>query len=130
MVTESALPLGSLSSQTDREEATETTGETTPHRDQQVRWTVVAYAHGLADAAIIAGRLEAEGVPARIHQEPAGVAIGLTMGLLGEATVLVPEPLVERAQEILSQPVQELDEAEGVDSDLDSTVSPDPFDES
>ena len=28
---------------------------------------------------IIRGRLEAEGVPARVHQEPAGVVLGLTV---------------------------------------------------
>jgi hypothetical protein len=55
-------------------------------------------------AAIIRGRLETEGIPARIQQEPAGVVIGLTTGLLGQAKVLVPEPLVDQALEILSQP--------------------------
>ena len=68
-----------------------------------MRWEVVAVANGLAEAAIIQGRLESEGIPARVHQESAGVAIGLTVGLLGQAKVLVPEPLAEQALEVLGQ---------------------------
>jgi hypothetical protein len=73
---------------------------------------VVAVANGLAQAAIIQGRLEAEGIPARIHQEPAGVAIGLTVGTLGQAKVLVPEPMAEQALRILEEPDQEPEEGE------------------
>ncbi len=72
-----------------------------------MRWETVAVAQGLAEAAIISGRLESEGLPTRVHQEPAGVAIGLTVGRLGEAQVLVPAPLLEQARGILSQTYQE-----------------------
>jgi len=103
MVTEAALPSGDLLPKADRGETIEAAGETTPGEDQKVRWKVVAVAQGLAEAAIIQGRLESEGIPARVHQEPAGVAIGLTVGLLGQAKVLVPEQLVEEALDILEQ---------------------------
>jgi hypothetical protein len=108
MVTEAAFPSDSrFSAAEDGSRETEAAGETTPGRDQEVRWEVVAVANGQPDAAIIRGRLEAEGIAARVQQEPAGAAIGLTVGLLGQVRVLVPEPLVESALEILNQPVQQ-----------------------
>jgi hypothetical protein len=107
MVSEAAFPSDELFSHSEREEVTADARETTPGKEREVRWEVVAFAQGLAEAAIIQGRLETEGIPARVHQEPAGTAIGLTMGLLGQAKVLVPEPLVERALDILNQPGQE-----------------------
>jgi len=94
---ETALPKRTLLPQ-----ASAATHETTPGGDHEVRWKVVAVARGLAPASIISGRLETEGIPTRVQQEPAGVAIGLTIGLLGEAKVLVPESLAEQALDILS----------------------------
>jgi hypothetical protein len=107
MVTEAALPSDSrFSAAEDRSREAEATGETTPGRDQEVRWEVVAVANGQPEAAIIRGRLEAEGIAARVQQEPAGAVIGLTVGLLGQVKVLVPEPLVDSALEVLKQPAQ------------------------
>jgi hypothetical protein len=104
MITDAAFSSGAVWPQADQDETTETAGETTPGKDERVRWEVVAVVQGLAEATIIQGRLEAEGIPARVHQEPAGVAIGLTVGLLGQAKVWVPEPLVEQALDVLRQP--------------------------
>jgi hypothetical protein len=112
MVTGAALSVGGILPQSDREEITEAAEETIPANFEEISWKVVAVANGLAQAAIIQGRLEAEGIPARIHQEPAGVAIGLTVGVLGQAQVLVPEPLAEEAVRILEQPYQEPEENE------------------
>lgn len=112
MVTEAAFSKGDVMPQRDEKDTTEATGETTRGGDEKVRWEVVAVANGLAQAAIIQGRLEAEGIPARIHQEPAGVAIGLTVGTLGQAKVLVPEPMAEQALRILEEPDQEPEEGE------------------
>lgn len=112
MVTEAAMPEGKLLPLTGREKAGEAAGETTPRDEREVRWEVVAVGRGLAEAAIIRGRLESEGIPAQVQQEPAGVAIGLTVGLLGQAKVLVPEPLAEQALEILNRPYQELEDDE------------------
>ncbi len=100
MVHETTLPKGTLLPQTGKTGAA--TQETTPGGDREARWKVVAVAQGLAQASIISGRLETEGLPTRVQREPAGVAIGLTIGLLGEARVLVPEPLAEQALDILS----------------------------
>jgi hypothetical protein len=115
MIAEAAWPEGGSLPQSGSEKAQEAAGETTPGEEKEVRWEVVAVANGLAEAAIICGRLESEGIPARMHQEPAGVAIGLTMGLLGQARVLVPEPLTEQALEILSQSNQPWAEDEDED---------------
>jgi hypothetical protein len=112
MVTEAAFSKGDVMPQREEKETTAATGETTRGGDEEVRWEVVAIANGLAQAAIIQGRLEAEGIPARIHQEPAGVAIGLTVGTLGQAKVLVPEPMAEEALRILEEPDREREEDE------------------
>jgi hypothetical protein len=115
MVSEAAFPSGEFLPKREQSKAnksSEAAGETTPGGDREVRWEVVALAQGQADAAIICGRLEIEGIPARIQQEPAGAVLGLTVGLLGQVKVLVPEPLVQQALEILSAPVQEMDDEE------------------
>lgn len=74
----------------------------TPGGDREVKWEVVTETAGLAPAEIIAGHLQAEGIPARAWQEGAGRAFGLTVGLLGNGYVMVPEPYVEQAKEILA----------------------------
>ena len=112
MATEAAFSKGDVRPQRDEEETTAATGETTRGGDEEVRWEIVASANGLAQAAIIQGRLEAEGIPARIHQEPAGVAIGLTIGTLGQAHVLVPEPRAAEALRILEELDRDPEEGE------------------
>ncbi len=96
-----------------RAQAVEAAAETTPGGEQEVRWEIVAVAQGLAEASIISGRLETEGIPTRVYQEPAGVAIGLTVGRLGEAQVLVPEPLAEQALSILNEVNQAPEDEQG-----------------
>lgn len=78
------------------------TSETTPGDGQAVRWVTIYKTLGLTPAQIMVGRLEAEGIPARAWQEGAGQALGLTVGLLGNGHVSVPEPLAERASQILA----------------------------
>lgn len=73
----------------------------TPGSSQEIRWEVVAQAPGITPATIIAGRLQAEGLPVRVWQEAAGQAFGLTVGLLGTGYVSVPEAYVDQALEIL-----------------------------
>lgn len=68
----------------------------------EVRWEIVARTNGLLPAQIKAGRLEAEGIPARAWAESAGLAIGLTVGLLGTGYVSVPEDFSEQARVILA----------------------------
>lgn len=104
MFAEIAMPEGASLPQTGQDETSEAAAEKTPGESRETRWEVVAVANGVTVAAIIRGHLESEGIPTRMQHEPAGVAIGLIFGKLGEAKVLVPEPLAERALEILSQP--------------------------
>lgn len=91
-------------------------GETTPGGKEPARWVTVYRTLGLAPAQIMAGRLEAEGIPARAWQEGAGQALGLTVGLLGNGHVSVPEPMAKQAREILAEVEREneawLDEEE------------------
>ena len=87
----------------------EHTSETTPSQQSEMRWEIVARMPGLTPATILAGRLHAEGIPARAWQEGVGQAIGLTVGLLGTGYVAVPEEYTEQALEILEEDV-EIDE--------------------
>lgn len=114
MATEAAFASGEVLPQDDQDKTAETARETTSGDFANVPWEVVAVADGLAQAAIIRGRLEVEGIPTRVNQEPAGVALGLTIGALGQAKVLVPEPLAEEALGILEQSGEE---AESGDKD-------------
>jgi len=75
---------------------------TTPGGGREVKWEVVTKTFGLAPAEIIAQRLQTEGIPALAWQEGAGQAFGLTIGLLGDGYVVVPEPYVEQAKAILA----------------------------
>lgn len=78
------------------------TQEETGGGSHVVHWEIVARTNGLLSAQIKAGRLEAEGIPVRAWAESAGVAIGLTVGLLGTGYVSVPEDLAEQARIILA----------------------------
>jgi len=84
--------------------------ETTPGDQKETRWEEVATTPGLTTAQILAGRLQAEGIPARAWQESVGQAAGLVVGILGTGHVVVPEPLAERAREILADVDSYIDE--------------------
>ncbi len=85
--------------------------ETHPGGRQEIRWKTVAKTPGITPAHVIAGRLQAEGIPARAWQEAAGQAIGLTVGLLGTGHVQVPEEYYDQAVELLENDI-ELEEEE------------------
>ena len=87
----------------------ESTQITTPGQKSEVHWEIVARMPGITPATILAGRLQAEGIPARAWQEGAGQALGLTVGLLGTGYVAVPQEHVEKARAILEEDV-EMDE--------------------
>jgi hypothetical protein len=79
-------------------------------RRESVQWTRVATAAGTPNAVVIAGRLEAEGIPTQVTQEAAGRNVfPVLVGRLGEAIIWVPENEASRALEILST---EFDEEE------------------
>ncbi len=80
-----------------------TASETTSRGEQPVRWVAVGVNLNPGEAVVIKGRLESEDIPAVAQQEAFGSFTGLTVGSLGSAKVLVPEPLAERALAILAQ---------------------------
>jgi hypothetical protein len=65
-------------------------------------WEVVATAAGMAQANLITGRLESDGIPTRLQYEAAGTIYAITVDGLGEVKILVPVPDWERAKELLS----------------------------
>ncbi|MFQ3568569.1 MAG: DUF2007 domain-containing protein [Aggregatilineales bacterium] len=64
-------------------------------------WRVVYTTYNNPEAHIVAGRLESEGIPAMVQNEPAGTAIGITVGPLGENKVVVHVEDYDRALAIL-----------------------------
>lgn len=92
--------LGKQEKEASKAKARETTGG---GDDEPVRWLTVATAMGEAEASLIVGRLENEGIPARISQEAAGHALGLTVGLF-QIRVVVPEEVYQQALDVLKEP--------------------------
>jgi len=92
----------------------EDSAETTPSGTESVRWVVVAENLNPGEAVIVKGRLESEGIPAIVQQEAMGIVLGLTVGPLGAARLLVPEPHADNALTILAETF-ETDEAEAED---------------
>jgi hypothetical protein len=80
---------------------------TNPGNDEPVRWIVIAIV-SWAEAEVMRSKLESEGIPCLLQRESAGVAIGLTIGPMGEVRVLVPEPLAERARDLLGSDADDL----------------------
>jgi hypothetical protein len=70
-------------------------------KNQPVQWMVAYTTYSLPEAHIVAGRLESEGIPAMVHQMPGANALGITVGVLGEITVLVQEQDYATAMAIL-----------------------------
>lgn len=64
-------------------------------------WMVVHVTYNLADAHIVAGRLETEGITTFIHREPGANALGIHIGRLGEIKVLVRPADFHLAEAIL-----------------------------
>jgi hypothetical protein len=63
---------------------------------------VVYTSNDLIDASIVAGRLEVEGLKVFVHQPVGARALGITIGQLGEVTVLARSEDYERALDILT----------------------------
>lgn len=80
------------------------------HYDNDNRWMVVFTTPSRAEAHIIVGRLENEGIPAMIHEEPGHQALGIYIGRFGELKVLVHESQADDAQSILDFIFIEADE--------------------
>ncbi len=95
--------------------------ETTPGKHDPIKWVVVQKTMGLIPAQIIADRLTIEGIPARATQEGGGV-FGLTVGILGEGRVHVPEERKEEALELLESIAQEPIDWEDTNSNTPSST--------
>jgi hypothetical protein len=68
---------------------------------QDVNLEVVYRAAGQLEAHIIKGKLESEGIPALLQYE--SEVFGLTVDGMGEVRILVPEPQVEKAREVIAR---------------------------
>ena len=61
----------------------------------------MAVAQGWAEALVIKGLLESNGLPVRLDYEALGSILGLTMDGLGEVKIMVPREMEEEAKEML-----------------------------
>lgn len=80
---------------------------------------IVYIAHSEPEAYIVVGRLDSEGIPAFVQQEPLGRAYALNVGILGEIKVVVRAADYERAAAILDEDVDDSDDNEAYDEDED-----------
>jgi hypothetical protein len=85
-------------------------------------WVALEYVPGDLQSEILRGLLEAQGIPVILSQESAGRAIGLTVGPLGEVTILVRAEDLQEAQRVLADYRSGLFENE---ERLDQDVEPD-----
>ena len=90
-----------------------------PGKDAKARWEVIAIV-GWAEAEVIHAKLEANDIPCVLQRESAGTAYVVTIGALGDVRVLVPEPLVEQALELLKVDDAEDDAEAAVENGEDS----------
>ncbi len=73
-------------------------------------WVIVYRAAGMVNARIITGRLQTEGIPARLQYEAIGViSCSLDVDGLGEVKIFVPGSFANHAKEILTQRFDEND---------------------
>lgn len=115
------------------EEPEATNAADVPAGDKRaVNWVIVANTMGLLAAQLMAGRLQADGIPARAWQEGPASVFALTVGILGTGHVAVPEEFAEQAEAILAveYPAVEDDEEEeegedSADTWVDDADAPD-----
>jgi hypothetical protein len=69
----------------------------------ETEWKTVYVAQGMAQASIVSGRLETEGIPTELKYEAAGRIYGLTVDGLGEVKIQVPASLLEQARRVLME---------------------------
>lgn len=77
-------------------------GDAEDAEEGEFDWVAVTVTSGITVAEVIANRLRAAGIPAHALQEGAGQALGLTVGPMGDASVLVPEDRAEEARLLLA----------------------------
>jgi hypothetical protein len=67
------------------------------------KWVNICTVQGGTKAAIIRGRLEAEGIPVDIDYEAIGKVAGISVDGIGAVRISVPEEFVRKAEEILRE---------------------------
>ena len=73
-------------------------------------WVNICRAAGMVNARIILGRLETDGIPARLQYEAIGViSYSLDVDGLGEVQIFVPETYAAQARVVLEQRFTEND---------------------
>jgi len=65
------------------------------------KWVKVYRAHGLAEAYIVKGLLEASGIECKLKYETIGMLLGISLNGLGEVEILVPEDSKDEASDII-----------------------------
>lgn len=65
------------------------------------QWIAVYITHNLPEAHILLGKLQANDIPAMLHQEAGATALGITLGNLGEIKLLVSPADYEQAVDLL-----------------------------
>ena len=92
---------------------TRNTDKPEDNQKKETQWEEIATTFGIAQAQIMVGRLQSEGIPARAWQESVGQTTGLTVGSLGMGHVLVPEEYVDQALGILADVDESFDDEDG-----------------
>ncbi len=67
------------------------------------KWVVVYNEYGRLSGEMIRILLESRNIPVHLNQEGAGAAYGLTVGPLGNVSVLVPESHLVDARQLLEE---------------------------
>lgn len=87
-------------------------------------WVEIAVVGGITVAEVIATSLRAAGIPALAYQEGAGQALGLTVGALGDASVLVPESRADEARRLVEEGTFSEVEMAGEEGEEDYLICP------
>lgn len=87
-------------------------------------WVEIAVVGGITVAEVIATSLRAAGIPALAYQEGAGQALGLTIGALGDASVLVPESRADEARRLVEEGTFSDVEMAGEEGEEDYLICP------
>lgn len=80
------------------------------------QWVVVYSTPSLPEAHIVAGRLQSEDIPAMVYKEAGTSALGINLGVFGEACVVVHPENHEAALALLEE--DELTELPAGDEDI------------
>lgn len=93
--------------------------------DAELRWVAVLVTNRMYEADLLSAELRRAGIPARVTQEAAGAALGLTTGKLGEITIQVPAVQVQDAQYFLAQFRRMAAEPDVAEPESETTYDPD-----